>query len=146
MGRSRSVLFQLGWWNLAEGLALAVLPCCSWDCCLPCELVSAREPAGLPTPEAAYVVTWAICCRAWWRKGGTSMRGPLLCSVLRICLYIMLMTLDPSSSCHSRRMCWDDLSAGGLHKGGEIWEAVQRSARMLMHRGQLRGKQSALKT
>lgn len=34
----------------------------------------------------------------------------------------------------------------GLHKGSEIWEAVQGSERMLRHRGQHRRNRSAMKT
>lgn len=60
--------------------------------------------------------------------------------------YYMLMTLDLSVGHHSLRSCSGDHSSGGLHKGSEIWEAVQRSERMLRHRGQLRRKKSAMIT
>lgn len=40
----------------------------------------------------------------------------VLLSVLWICLYIMLMTLDLSLSHHSLETRWDDWSSGGLHK------------------------------
>lgn len=71
----------------------------------------------------------------------------VLLSVLWICLlYIMLMTLDLSLGHHSLESCSDDHSSGGLHKGSEIWEAVQRSERVLRHRGQFRRKKNAVIT
>lgn len=67
----------------------------------------------------------------------------VLLSVLWICLYIMLITLDLNGGHHSLESSSGDHSSGGLHKGSEVWEAVQRSERMLRHRGQLKRNKSA---
>lgn len=103
-----------------------------------------QEPAVLSAPEAAYVVTLTICYWVGWRKGGTWMWSPFICCVN--CLYIVLMTLKLNLGHRSLESSSGDHSAGGLHKGREIWEAVLRSERVLRHREQLRRKKSAVLT
>lgn len=109
---------------------------------------SAPKTASLPVQE--------LCCQHL--KQHMLLLGPsatkcdgekevleceVLLSVLWICLYIMLITLDLNLGHHSLESWSGDQSSGGMHKGSEIWEAVQRSERMLRHRWQLGRKKSA---
>lgn len=114
----------------------------AFDCQSPRELTPVQEPAVLPAPEPAYVVTLTICRWTWWGKEGTWMWGPFICSMNLLVYHVndSQSNLELPFTCEMLR--WPIMEGQGLHKGSEIWEAVQRSERMLRHWEQLRRKKS----
>lgn len=113
MGHSGSVFSCLCWWDLAVAGWVCpgslVWPACSWDWC-PCE----QEPALLQHLNQHMLWLWPSATERDGEKEGLGCEA--LLSVLWICWYIMLMTLDLSLSHCSLERCWDDQSPGDCTK------------------------------
>lgn len=126
---SRPVFSLLCWWNLAERSGSTLVWLSHLSVPLSASLlVSMRDSSAN---------TWSsICCHCnhllpsvMEKRRDLNVRSfYLLCSV-NLFIYIMLMTLYLSQSCHSVKICWDDLSSGGtaqrscdLKSGAEVRE------------------------